>query len=38
MEELTARAAEAIRVCRENMRTERWPTSTFRDIEVELTA
>ncbi len=38
MEELTARAAEAIRVYWENMRTERSPTSTLREIEVELPA
>jgi predicted RNase H-like HicB family nuclease len=38
MEELTARAAEAIRVYWESMPSERSPTSTLREIEVELPA
>ena len=38
MQELTACAAEAIRVYWEHMRTERSPTSTLREIEVELPA
>ena len=37
-DELTARAAEAIRVYWEHIRTERSPTSTLREIEVELPA
>ena len=36
VEELTARAAEAIRVYWEHMHTERSPTSTLREIEVEI--
>jgi len=36
IEELTARAAEAIRVYWEHMRTDRSPTSTLREIEVEV--
>ena len=36
VEELTARAVEAIRVYWEHMRTERSPTSTLREIEVEV--
>jgi len=38
MEELTARATEAIRIHWESMRSERSPTSTLREIEVELPA
>lgn len=38
MEELTTRAAEAIRVYWEHTRTERSPTATVREIEVELPA
>jgi predicted RNase H-like HicB family nuclease len=38
MDELTARAAEAIRVYWESTRTGRSPTSTLREIEVELPA
>ncbi len=37
-EELTNRAAEAIRVYWEAMRADRSPTSTLREIEVELPA
>ena len=38
MEELTARAGDAIRVYWESIRTDRSPTSTLREIEVELPA
>ncbi len=38
VEELTARATEAIRVYLENICTERSPTSMLREIEVELPA
>ena len=38
VEELTARAAEAIRIYWETMRTDRSPTSMLREIEVELPA
>jgi predicted RNase H-like HicB family nuclease len=38
MEELTARAAEAIRLYWETVRPEFSPTSTLREIEVELPA
>ena len=38
IEELTARAKEAISVYWENLRTDRSPTSTVREIEVELPA
>jgi predicted RNase H-like HicB family nuclease len=38
VEELTDRAAEAIRVYWESTRTDRSPTSTLREIEVELSA
>jgi len=38
MEELTTRAREAIRVYWESIRTDRSPTSTVREIEVELPA
>jgi predicted RNase H-like HicB family nuclease len=38
LEELTARATEAIRVYWENLQTDRSPTSTVREIEVELPA
>jgi predicted RNase H-like HicB family nuclease len=38
VEELTARATEAIRVYWENLQTDRSPTSTVREIEVELRA
>jgi predicted RNase H-like HicB family nuclease len=36
LEELTTRAAEAIRVYWEHIRTDRSPTSTLREIEVEV--
>ncbi len=36
IEELTARAQEAIRVYWESLRPDRSPTSTLREIEVEL--
>ncbi|MEO7143675.1 MAG: type II toxin-antitoxin system HicB family antitoxin [Bryobacteraceae bacterium] len=36
VEELAARAAEAIRVYWEHLHTERSPTSTLREIEVEV--
>ena len=36
VEDLSALAAEAIRVYWEHMRTERSPTSTLREIEVEV--
>jgi predicted RNase H-like HicB family nuclease len=36
VEELTSRAIEAIRVHWESVRTDRSPTSTLREIEVEL--
>ena len=36
VEELTVRAKEAIRVYWENLRTDRSPTATLREIEVEL--
>jgi predicted RNase H-like HicB family nuclease len=36
VEELTARAAEAIKVCWEVLRAERSPTSVLCEIEVEL--
>ena len=36
VEELSARASEAIRVYRESIRTERSSTSTVREIEVEV--
>jgi predicted RNase H-like HicB family nuclease len=38
VEELTARATEAIRVYWESTRIDRSPTSTLREIEVELPA
>jgi predicted RNase H-like HicB family nuclease len=38
LEELTARASEAIRVYLETMNPERSPTSMLREIEVELPA
>ena len=38
MEELTARAKEAIHIYWENLRADRSPTSTLREIEVELPA
>jgi predicted RNase H-like HicB family nuclease len=38
LEELTSRAAEAIRVYWEALNTERSPTSVLREIEVELPA
>jgi hypothetical protein len=38
LEESTERAAEAIRVYWENVRIDRSPTSTLREIEVELPA
>jgi predicted RNase H-like HicB family nuclease len=38
LEELTARASEAIRVYWETVNTERSPTSMLREIEVELPA
>ena len=38
MEELTRRAEEAIQIYWECVRPERSPTSTFREIEVELQA
>ncbi len=38
LEELTARAAEAIRVYWENLQTDRSPTATVPEIEVELPA
>jgi len=38
IEELTARAKEAISIYWENLRTDRSPTSTVREIEVELPA
>jgi predicted RNase H-like HicB family nuclease len=38
LEELTGRAAEAIRVYWESVRAARSPTSTLREIEVELPA
>ena len=38
VEELTTRAAEAIRVYWESVRIDRSPTSTLREIEVELPA
>ena len=38
MEELTARATEAIQVYWDEVRAERSPTSTLREIEVELPA
>jgi predicted RNase H-like HicB family nuclease len=38
MEELMARAREAIRVYWESIRADRSPTSTLREIEVELPA
>ena len=38
VEELSARAAEAIRLYWESVRIDRSPTSTLRDIEVELPA
>ena len=36
IEELSARAQEAIRIYWESLRTDRSPTSTLREIEVEL--
>ena len=38
MDELTARARDAIRVYFESLRSDRSPTSTLREIEVELPA
>ena len=38
IEELTGRAAEAIRIYWDSVRTDRSPTSTLREIEVELPA
>ena len=38
LEELTNRAAEAIRIYWETVHTDRSPTSTLREIEVELPA
>ena len=38
IEELTTRAKEAIYIYLENLRTDRSPTSTLREIEVELPA
>jgi len=38
VEELTSRAAEAIRLYWESVRTDLSPTSTLREIEVELPA
>lgn len=38
VEELTARAKDAIRIYWENLRTDRSSTSTVREIEVELPA
>ena len=38
VEELTGRAADAIRVYWESVRTDRSPTSTLHEIEVELPA
>ena len=38
LEELTGRAAEAIRVYWESVSTDRSPTSTLREIEVDLPA
>ena len=37
MEELTARAKEAIRVCWRTLEADRSPTSQIREIEVDLT-
>jgi predicted RNase H-like HicB family nuclease len=38
VEELTGRAAEAIRIYWDSVRTDRSPTATLREIEVELPA
>jgi predicted RNase H-like HicB family nuclease len=38
IEELTTRASDAIRIYWEHLHTERSPTSTLREIEVELPA
>ena len=38
IEELTTRAKEAIHIYLENLRTDRSPTSSLREIEVELPA